>query len=302
MLGSQNKFGQKALQEGYIGIGYLPHINFSNQFTELLKDFNKKYIPELMSAYPEKKKVGAGLACGSIWVLGQEMNIGDIVITPSGNREYHIGEITGPYEYVKDSDLPHQRKVKWFDTLIARDSMTQEMKNSTGSKNTLIDVSKYSSEFESLINGTSIQNVIKTNDPTIEDPSLFALEKHLEDFLIHNWNNTELGKKYDIYQEEGQLIGQQYPTDTGQIDILAISKDKKEFLVVELKKGRASDIVVGQIQRYMGYVIEELAEENQTVKGIIIAFEDDLKIQRALKVTTNIDFYTYKINFSLEKR
>lgn len=49
MLGSQNKFGQKALQEGYVGIGYLPHINFSNQFTELLKDFNKKYIPELMS-------------------------------------------------------------------------------------------------------------------------------------------------------------------------------------------------------------------------------------------------------------
>jgi hypothetical protein len=47
------------------------------------------------------------------------------------------------------------------------------------------------------------------------------------------------------------------------IDILAISKDKTELLVVELKKGRASDMVVGQIQRYMGYVLEELAETNQ---------------------------------------
>jgi len=35
---------------------------------------------------------------------------------------------------------------------------------------------------------------------------------------------------------------------------------------VELKKGRASDVVVGQIQRYMGYVLQELAEEHQKVK------------------------------------
>ena len=40
-------------------------------------------------------------------------------------------------------------------------------------------------------------------------------------------------------------------SDTGPIDILAISKDKKTLLVVELKKGRVSDNVVGQIQRYI---------------------------------------------------
>ena len=44
------------------------------------------------------------------------------------------------------------------------------------------------------------------------------------------------------------------------MDILAISKDKSELLVVELKKGRASDVVVGQIQRYMGFAQYELAE------------------------------------------
>lgn len=61
-------------------------------------------------------------------------------------------------------------------------------------------------------------------------------------------------------------------------------------------------MVVGQIQRYMGYVQEELAEANQKVKGVIIAFEDDMKIHRALSVTSNIDFYTYKISFKLEKK
>ena len=69
--------------------------------------------------------------------------------------------------------------------------------------------------------------------------------------------------------------------------------------MVELKKGRVSDNVVGQIQRYMGYVKQDLAEKNQEVKGVIIGFEDDVKIQRALSVTSNIDFYKYKVDFKL---
>jgi restriction system protein len=73
------------------------------------------------------------------------------------------------------------------------------------------------------------------------------------------------------------------------------------LLVVELKKGRASDNVVGQIQRYMGYVKEELAESNQEVKGIIIALEDDIRIKRALSVTTNIEFFCYQVSFKLFK-
>ena len=73
------------------------------------------------------------------------------------------------------------------------------------------------------------------------------------------------------------------------------------MLVVELKKGRASDNVVGQIQRYMGYVACELAEEGQTVKGIIIALDDDQRIRRALSVAPNIDFYKYQVSFQLFK-
>jgi len=90
-------------------------------------------------------------------------------------------------------------------------------------------------------------------------------------------------------------------SDTGPLDILAISKDKQTLLVIELKKGRASDSVVGQIQRYMGYVQETLLEDFQQVKGIIIALEDDLRIRRALSVANNIEFYRYKINFKLFK-
>ena len=119
--------------------------------------------------------------------------------------------------------------------------------------------------------------------------------------LMDDCMSSMLSQNYDIVEEDGDKIGKQYPTDTGPIDILAISKDKKEVLVVELKKGRASDSVVGQIQRYMGYVTEFVAEDNQQVKGVIIALDEDQRIKFALKVAPNIEFYRYEVKFDLIK-
>ena len=178
--------------------------------------------------------------------------------------------------------------------------MSQELQHSAGSIGTVSNVTKYMDEIESLIKDNRPSKIIST-DKTIEDPSVFALEKHLEDFLVANWDQTILGKEYDIFEEEGELVGQQFLSDTGPIDILAVSKDQKEILVVELKKGRASDVVIGQIQRYMGFVKDELCEEDQTVKGLVIALDDDLRLRRALSVTNNIEFYRYKVDFKLIK-
>ena len=211
-----------------------------------------------------------------------------------------VGEILDDYSYHPNEVLQHRRTVRWYPKNVERPDMSEALQNSTGSIGTVGDVTKHSAEIESLIAGNIPTTIIST-DEIIEDPSVFALEKHLEDFLVKNWHQTELGKNYLIFEEEGELVGQQYLTDTGNIDILAISKDKKELLVIELKKGRISDNVVGQIQRYMGYVQEELAEKDQAVKGIIIALDDDLRIRRALSVTKNIEFYRYQVSFKLFK-
>jgi restriction system protein len=178
--------------------------------------------------------------------------------------------------------------------------MSDALKRSAGSIGTVSNISKYADELSNLIAGQTPETLIHT-DTTVDDPSVFALEKHLEDFLVANWDQTALSQNYDIYSEDGELVGQQYPSDTGPLDILAVSKDQQTLLVIELKKGRASDAVVGQIQRYMGYVKEELAEPGQDVRGIIIALDDDLRLQRALSVTNNIEFFTYKVSFSLSQ-
>lgn len=178
--------------------------------------------------------------------------------------------------------------------------MSEGLRNSAGSIGTVSNLGRagFQEEIEKLIGVVPTPTPISA-DLTVEDASAFALEKHLEDFLVENWAQTELGKEYDIYQEDGEPVGQQYQTDTGPLDILAISKDKKRLLVVELKKGRASDAVVGQTLRYMSYVQEELSEQGQTVQGAIIAHADDQLIRRALAMTSNIVFYRYQVSFKL---
>ena len=291
---------EECRQGGYIGAAWLKDIDLSGKLPENWREFNKQFIPVYLARNPGKSKVAAGLACGMLHTICKGMRIGDMVLCPNGTGAYYVGEVTSDYRYRPEIPLPHSRDVQWYPELIDREEMSQTLKNSAGSAGTVSNVTKYAEEIENLLAGNAPPDLI-ASDVDVEDPAIFALESHLEEFLVHNWAATALGCSYDIFEEEGELVGQQYPSDTGPIDILAISKDKKELLVVELKKGRATDVVVGQIQRYMGYVIDELAEEDQSVRGVIIAMEDDLKLRRALKVTNNIDFYRYQVSFKLEK-
>ncbi len=300
MLGAKSVYAAECFQNNVIGADFIGDVDLTGKLPENWRNFNTEFIPVWLSQNPGKTKVAAGLACGMLWTVAKGLRKGDIVLCPDGAGNYHIGEIEGDYEFRAGAHLPHQRSVRWLIETIERREMSDALRGSTGSVGTTCNVTKYAAELESLILHSAPLTIIST-DETIEDPSEFALEKHLEDFLVKNWKQTELGKNYDIYETDGEIIGQQYPTDTGFMDILAISKDKKELLVVELKKGRASDAVVGQIQRYMGYVLEELAEENQKVKGVILALDDDLRIRRALAVANNIEFYRYQINFKLFK-
>ena len=301
MLGAKSSFAEECYKDCWIGSGGW---DITEDLTDKLPDnwreFNAKLISVYLDANPGKSKIAAGLACGMLYTICKKIQIGDIVLCPNGKDEYWAGTIVSDYFYASGHLFPHRRHVEWFPKSIARSEMSEALQNSTGAIGTVSNISKHAEEIKGFLEGNVPPKLIAT-DELVEDPSVFALEKHLEDFLVQNWDSTELGKSYDIFEEEGEVAGQQYPTDTGPIDILAVSKDKKELLVVELKKGRASDAVVGQIQRYMGYVMDELAEPDQRVRGCIIALEDDLRLQRALRATTNIDFYRYQVSFKLFK-
>jgi restriction system protein len=298
MLGRKSIHAAEGFLGNFIGVDFEIYQNLTSELPDDWRHFNKKFIPIFLSNHPDKTKISAGLACGALWMVSKGIRIGDIVLCPDGSGLYRVGEVCGDYYYAPDEVLPHRRPVNWLNATINRADMSESLKNSTGSIGTVSTISQYGSEIEKLIGGSP---TLISTDESVEDPSAFAMEKHLEDFLVMNWSQTELGKDYNIYEEDGEKVGQQYPTDTGPMDILAVKKDKTELLVVELKKGRASDVVVGQTLRYMGYATEELAEPNQKVRGVIIALDDDKRIKRALSVSPNIDFFRYQISFKLVK-
>lgn len=301
MLGRKSAYAQECFAGSFIGTDFGINEDLSQKLPEQWRDFNKKYIPIYLKDHPDKTKVSAGLACGALWTVSKGIKVGDVVLCPDGNGNYRFGEVIGEYHYAQGQTLPHRRKVKWLDLVVARSSLSEALQNSTGSIGTVSNVSDHRVEIEKLLNNLIPQNQVIGNNPEIEDPVAFAMEKHLEAFLVANWNQSLLSKEFDIYEEDGERVGQQYATDAGEIDILAISKDKKRLLVVELKRGRASDVVVGQILRYMGFVKEQIAEDNQTVEGAIIALEDDPKLKWALASVPSITFYKYQVSFKLVK-
>lgn len=302
MLGRKSMHAQECFAGSFIGADFDIPEDLSRKLPEQWRDFNRQYIPVFLARHPEKTKIGAGLACGALWTVSKGIKRGDMVLSPDGSGSYRVGEVVGDYYYVAGQALPHRRKVRWLDVLVPRSSMSEGLQNSTGSIGTVSDITAHHVEIERLLGEVvPVPATIVSVDPEIEDPVAFAMEKHLEAFLVANWNQSLLSKDFTIYEEEGEPVGQQYATDAGPIDILAISKDRKRLLVVELKRGRASDVVVGQVLRYMGYVREQIAEDDQTVEGAIIALEDDQKLRWALLAVPSISFYRYQISFKLLK-
>lgn len=300
MLGKWSMYADECYKWNYIGADWFSDTDLTGELPENWREFNKKFIPLYIEKNPGASKIAAGLACWFLRTISKWILNGDIVLCPNGKGSYFVGEVIDTYDYHPNEKNPHRRTVRRYPKNIERVEMSEALQNSTGSIWTVSNITRYAEEIESLIAGNRPATLIST-DETVEDPATFALEKHLEDFLVQNWNQTELGKNYDIFQEWWELVGQQYPSDTWPIDILAISKDKKELLIVELKKWRVSDVVVGQIQRYMWYVQEELAENWQLVKWVIIWLDDDMRIRRALQVAKNIEFYRYQVSFKLIK-
>jgi restriction system protein len=301
MLGRKHIYASECLAGGFIGADFGIAEDLSAKLPEEWRPFNKQFIPVYLAKHPDKSKVTAGLACGALWTVSKGIKKGDIVLCPDGEGAYRVGEVLGDYYYASGQILPHRRKVSWHENAIARSAMSEALQNSTGSAGTVSDVSGHRDEIGKLLTQAPAASAIMSSDPTVEDPSAFAMESHLEAFLVANWNQTELSQEFSIYEEEGEPVGQQYQTDAGSIDILAISKDHKRLLVVELKRGRASDTVVGQTLRYMGYVKDQIAEDDQTVEGAIVALEDDQKLRWALAPVPSISFYRYQISFKLVK-
>lgn len=119
-----------------------------------------------------------------------------------------------------------------------------------------------------------------------------SLERDLEEYLVHNLSSIQKGLK--LYSKES-VSGRQFNTDVGRIDILGLD-EKMNFVVLELKAGRADISTLGQILSYMGWVQTNLARGKE-VKGIVIANDFDKKIKVAASIIPNLVLKQYQVSF-----
>jgi hypothetical protein len=101
----------------------------------------------------------------------------------------------------------------------------------------------------------------------VEGTGEFAYEHDLRDFLARNLQLIESG--LSLYRDE-DITGVEYPVGGRFIDLLATDADGN-YVVIELKVSKGYDRVVGQLLRYVNWIKLNLAENDEKVRGIIIA-------------------------------
>jgi RecB family endonuclease NucS len=95
-----------------------------------------------------------------------------------------------------------------------------------------------------------------------------------------------------------QLVGRQYSTPVGRIDLLC--KDRRGGLVVvELKSfGARTNEIIDQIARYMGYVKIHIARPEQIVRGIIVVGQVQDSLSYAVLTIPNLEIRTFDVRIS----
>lgn len=111
-------------------------------------------------------------------------------------------------------------------------------------------------------------------------------EKELQRKLIENWNNFELLKEWILVEQYIRV------DDKNIIDVLARHNADEKWLVIELKRKRASDNTVGQILRYMGIIKE--TKKCQNVFGAIVSHDPDNDIYYAIQFVPNVFLWVYE--------
>lgn len=276
-------YAAQCRKEGFIGVDFDINQDITDKLQDQWKDTSSQLLPLFLKEHPDKSQVAAGLSCGYIWTVCRKLKIGDIVLCPNGAGAYMIGDIASDYYYVADQNaiLPHRRKVNWRDRLILRSEMSDALLHSVGSIGTCCNVTKYSNEIQTLINGTNIipSAPIGMNHKNNNNYEERALHKILCSFVRKKdiYAKTIFHEKSSNTKDKGQkwvhpdIIGVEFAylkTDSARSLMRAIKpEDAVTLYSFEMKREINTDYELKE------YYFQALSNSNWANRGYLVAYE-----------------------------
>lgn len=120
------------------------------------------------------------------------------------------------------------------------------------------------------------------------DGEILFLEKNLEEAIKPNLSTIGLTLADEAIQQQFAM-----GPGVGRSDLICLDNNG-DLVVLELKRGMASDEAVGQVLRYVGFVRESIASEGQKVKAAIVASDYDEHLRLA-SMAAGIKIYIARI-------
>ena len=263
-----------------------------------LGDISKMSREELQAKVEVTYPQGAHtLITNMIWNFYHEIDAGDVILARRGLQTLSaVGDVTAKASFTpgRNPDLNHPffLPVSWRDA----------PRNAAYGRNVFErrSVAETDEETAKLLIPAQEPAHVEAVLAVPESAAVFVLEKYLEEFIISNWGN--IFPDLEVYVDDRGKEGRQYKTDIGIIDLLAVDKQSRAFVVIELKRDKTSDQVIGQVQRYMGWVKTKLCANDQSVRGIIICNEEDEKLRYAMMMVRDVKVKFYEASFKLHDR
>lgn len=280
MLGQGGKYAKMCRQEGFIGSEFEVMQDLSDSLYENWRDFNKKFIPQWMALMPGKTTTAAGLVCGFTWTIIKGLQLGDIVLCPSGEGYYYVGKIASGYYFVPNTELPHRRKVEWMEQVIQRKEMSQQLKNSSGSIGTCCNLTRYAKEIEALLAGINYNaETVPEIQETVKNFDERSLHKLFCSFLrtrsiyaktiFHEKSSTKIDNAQKWVHPD--IVGVQFEEfkNDATLSLLKATEPKETVHIYsyEMKKKIESDYQLKQ------YYFQALSNSSWANYGYLVAFE-----------------------------
>ena len=161
-------------------------------------------------------------------------------------------------------------------------------------------------ELDSLLGYfVEVDPLVDTPSESAEPSGEFVEERHLQQYLVNNWDRMELSQQWDIYiDDDDPEAGVEFSTGIGRPDMLLTHESGARVCVLELKKGGTSDRAVGQLLRYVGWVRQHLTElegvdGDAELEGRLVGSEPSEKLEYAVAAVSAVEIYRYEMEVSL---